>query len=180
MDEHREPPPSRSLGALQWLSRTAQGGEAPELPPDFDWRAYLKWNPELELEHITTQEDAEKHYKREGYMKHLVYKDFELTLRYTACGGLMNQHYCHIAALALAHLAHAKRLVWPPMQERKSFHMRYHPDARKNEQEWVYLDATTLWDLPRIQSSVKSMYCLRPVSDTPAACPVGKAGENCR
>jgi hypothetical protein len=148
---------SSRFGALRWFSGSTHTFEAPQLPPDFDWKAYLKWNPELELLHISTQEAAEKHYIREGYMKNLVYKDFELTIRYTACGGLMNQHYCHIAAIALAHLSHAKRMIWPPMQERKSFHIRYHPDARKNEQEWVYLDATTLWDIPQIQESIKSV-----------------------
>ena len=41
------------------------------------------------------------------------------------------------------------------MQERKSFHIRYHPDPKQNEQTWEYLDATTLWDLPKIQKAVK-------------------------
>jgi len=66
----------------------------------------------------------------------------------------MNQHYSHIAALALAHLTHATAVVWPAMQERSSFNNRYHPDAAKNMQSWQYLDASTLWDLDRIKQRV--------------------------
>jgi hypothetical protein len=89
-----------------------------DLPHDFDWRAYLKWNPELEMQGVHTMEAAEDHYLSVGHAKSLVYRDFELTIRYTACGGLMNQHYCHMAALALAHMAKADKVVWPPMQVR--------------------------------------------------------------
>lgn len=67
----------------------------------------------------------------------------------------MNQHYSHISALTLAHLAKAKRVIWPPMQERESFNKRYHPDVTRNEQGWVYLDATTLWDMDFIQKAMK-------------------------
>lgn len=41
------------------------------------------------------------------------------------------------------------------LQERKSFHIRYHPDATQNEQKWEYLDAETLWDIPKIKTAVK-------------------------
>lgn len=145
---------------FKWLRGSLNGNSVspPDLPSDFDWRAYLKWNPELELQGIHTRRVAEEHYVAEGHLKSLVYRDFELTIRYTACGGLMNQHYCHIATIALAHLAKAKKIIWPPMQERKSFHIRYHPDAKRNEQHWEYLDATTLWDLPKIRKAVKREY----------------------
>lgn len=134
----------------------AAGGKAESLPADFDWQAYLKWNPELLHEGITTQRAAAKHYSDIGRGQGLVYRDFKLTLRYTACGGLMNQHYSHISALTLAHLAHADTVIWPPMQERSSFNKRYHPHADKNEQSWVYLDADSLWDLENIKQSVKN------------------------
>ena len=67
----------------------------------------------------------------------------------------MNQHYCHLATLVLAHLCHATKVIWPPMQERTSFNRRYHTNAEKNEQSWLYLDATSLWDIPKIQASVQ-------------------------
>lgn len=126
-----------------------------DLPADFNWQAYLKWNPELQADGVTDQAGAERHYVTTGRQDRLVYKDFAMTIRYTACGGLMNQHYCHLSALVLAHLAHATAVIWPPMQERTSFNRRYHTNAAKNEQSWLYLDATSLWDLPRIQQSVK-------------------------
>ena len=91
---------------------------SPNLPADFDWRAYLKWNPELELQGIHTRYAAEEHYVETGHWKSLVYRDFELTIRYTACGGFINQHYCHIATIALAHLSKADKIIWPPMQVR--------------------------------------------------------------
>ena len=101
---------------FKWLRGSLDSVSPSDLPPDFDWRAYLKWNPELELQGIHTKHAAEEHYVAEGHLKSLVYRDFELTLRYTACGGLMNQHYCHIATIALAHLAKANKIIWPPMQ----------------------------------------------------------------
>ena len=66
----------------------------------------------------------------------------------------MNQHYCHLSALALAHLANAS-LIWPPMQERAPFDQRFHSDAHENDPRWRHLDANTLWDLPSIQQSFK-------------------------
>lgn len=125
------------------------------LPEAFNWQAYLKWNPELQADGITTREAAEQHFRSIGAGQKLVYQDYDLTLRYTACGGLMNQHYCHLSALVLAHLCHAKRVIWPPMQERTSFSRRYHPNADKNEQSWLYMDANSLWDVPNIQQRVK-------------------------
>jgi hypothetical protein len=139
--------------------RLGHGGldpiESLALPADFDWKAYLKWNPELAIEGVSTQAEAEAHYVREGFAQGLVYKDYELTIRYTACGGLMNQHYSHLSALTLAHLAHAHRVIWPPMQERKSYNIRYHTDVRLNRQEWTYMDASTVWDLSAIKASIK-------------------------
>lgn len=142
--------------SFHWFGQSTNP-QLPELPADFDWEAYIKWNPELELEEITTKEQAEGHFLREGYLRDMVYKDYDLTIRYTACGGLMNQHYSHISALTLAHLSNAKRLIWPPMQERESFNKRYHPDVTRNEQGWVYMDATTLWDMDFITKAFKGM-----------------------
>jgi hypothetical protein len=96
-----------------------------------------------------------RHYQTFGRFQERVYKDFELTIRYTACGGLFNQHYCHIAALAIAHLAHAKNVIWPPLQERESFSKRYHTNATLNEQTWTYVDADMVWDISTIQQNIK-------------------------
>lgn len=99
---------------FQWLQGTLVSSS--ELPSDFDWRAYLKWNPELEMQGVHTREAAEEHYATQGHFKSLVYRDFDLSIRYTACGGLMNQHYCHLATIALAHMAQASKVIWPSMQ----------------------------------------------------------------
>lgn len=149
--------PATPAISFPWFGHSTSTVQLPELPSDFDWRAYIKWNPELELEDITSKDRAEAHFLREGYLEDRVYKDYDLTIRYTACGGLMNQHYSHISALTLAHLSKANRIVWPPMQERESFNKRYHPDVTRNEQGWVYLDATTLWDMESIQKAFKGV-----------------------
>ena len=140
----------------RWPSHGARAQRtAKQLPDGFDWQAYLKWNPELQSTGIRSQAAAEDHFLTTGVSQTLVYQDYNLTLRYTACGGLMNQHYCHLATLVLAHLCHAKRVIWPPMQERTSFNRRYHTSADKNEQSWLYLDANSLWDIPSIQQSMQ-------------------------
>eukprot|EP00892_Ulva_mutabilis_P008390 jgi/Ulvmu1/5923/UM026_0045.1 len=150
--------PTNSAANFPWFGHSTGASRLPELPHDFDWEAYIKWNPELELEDITTKDMAEQHFLREGYLRNMVHRDYDLTIRYTACGGLMNQHYSHISALTLAHLSNANRIIWPPMQERESFNKRYHPDVTRNEQGWIYLDATTLWDMDYIQRAFRDQY----------------------
>ena len=51
------------------------------LPPDFDFKAYLKWNPELATAGITTEALAMQHYTSYGRDQKLVYKDFNMTIR---------------------------------------------------------------------------------------------------
>lgn len=127
-------------------------------PPSFSWAAYLKWNPQLDALGIRTEDQAREHFMASGTDRDVVYQDFELTLRYTACGGLMNQHYCHLSALTLAHLSGAQRVVFPPLQERSSFNQRYHQDPLKNEQTWTYTDASSVWDVAAIQREVQSVH----------------------
>jgi hypothetical protein len=107
---------SKPMKSLQWLRGSSHTVLSSGVPSDFDWRAYLKWNPELEMQGIHTQEAAEDHYVTIGHSRSLVYRDFELTIRYTACGGLINQHYCHLATIALAKMSKASKIIWPPMQ----------------------------------------------------------------
>jgi hypothetical protein len=53
------------------------------------------------------------------------------------------------------------------VQERTSFNRRYHTSADKNEQSWLYLDATSLWDLPTIQEDVQGVHALAPPCHSP-------------
>lgn len=52
------------------------------MPPDFDLHAYLKWNPELRSAGISTLQQACEHYAQYGHAQRLVYKEFNMTLRY--------------------------------------------------------------------------------------------------
>ena len=87
----------------------------------------------------------------------MLLKTKSLEHRYTACGGIFNQHYSHLAAISLAILLQADAVIWPPMQERSSFAKRYHPDPDRNVQTWEYLDAETIWNLGAAQRNFKSM-----------------------
>jgi hypothetical protein len=118
----------------------------------YPWQQSLPWNPDVSAP--DTSKAAEQHVLVHSTGQHSEFRHVELTLRYTACGGLVNQHYCHLAALALAHLANVSHVIWPPMQERQSFNLRYHSEAHKNEQSWTYLDATTVWDLEAVQANM--------------------------
>jgi hypothetical protein len=56
--------------------------------------------------------------------------------RYTACGGLMNQHYSHVAALTIAMQIGAE-VIMPYALKRDSFGKYFNPDPSKNR--WVSL-----------------------------------------
>ena len=69
---------------------------------------------------LTTQSLAEQHYTSQGRAMGLIYKRLRVLLRYTACTGLINQHYSHIAAFSLSAVLGAE-LVLPPAVKRDSF-----------------------------------------------------------
>ena len=63
---------------------------------------------------------AARHYLATGRAEGRPYKRLRVLLRYTACTGLINQHYSHIAAFTLAATLGAE-LVLPPAVCRDSF-----------------------------------------------------------
>ncbi len=105
-------------------------------PADFDWQTYLLYNPELRDAGITTQQQAEDHYVRTGYAEGLIYKRLRVLLRYTACTGLINQHYSHIAAFSLCAVLGAE-LVLPPAVKRDSFAHYFSVFKEHNEVKWT-------------------------------------------
>ena len=52
-----------------------------EIPDDFNYAAYLKWNPHLVAAGISTLQDALAHYRGSGWKERLIYKEFNVTLR---------------------------------------------------------------------------------------------------
>lgn len=75
--------------------------------------------------------------------------EFRVILRYTACSGLINQQYSHIAAFTLA-AALGSELVLPPAVQRDSFANYYHVDKQKNEVTWTPAPLSTLLDVDSI------------------------------
>lgn len=78
------------------------------------------------------------------------YKPMRLILRYTACGGLINQHYAHIAALSLA-TALGAEVVLPPAFCRDSFGT-YFSLKESNQVQW---SATPLDMLLDVDNAIK-------------------------
>jgi hypothetical protein len=123
------------------------GAAAPhaELPIDFDWKTYLRYNPDLAQTGINTEQRAILHYRMAGHREGRMYQPLNVVLRYTACGGLINQHYCHIAALTLGASLGA-HVVMPPALQRTSF------DPARAAMQWAAQPLRGIWDVDALQS----------------------------
>ena len=119
------------------------------LPDTFDWQTYLMYYPDLRLENITSEASAQEHYLRYGRAEHRVYRRVRVLLRYTACTGLMNQHYSHIAAFTLAAVVNAE-LVLPPAVQRDSFAHYFSQQKEQNEVQWTPAPLEWLLDVDYI------------------------------
>lgn len=71
--------------------------------------------------------------------------------RYTACGGLFNQHYCHVAALTVA-LRLGADVVLPHSVKRQSFNQYFNQDPNLNQVDWTAAPLTSLYDIPRLRA----------------------------
>lgn len=118
-------------------------------PADFDWQTYLLYNPELRDAGISSQQQAEAHYIQTGYYQGLMYKRLRVLLRYTACTGLINQHYSHIAAFSLSAVLGAE-LVLPPAVKRDSFAHYFSVFKEHNEVKWTPAPLDSLLDVDKI------------------------------
>ncbi len=118
-------------------------------PADFDWQTYLLYNPELRDAGIGTQQQAEEHYVQKGYAQGMIYKRLRVLLRYTACTGLINQHYSHIAAFSLCAVLGAE-LVLPPAVKRDSFAHYFSVFKEHNEVKWTPAPLESLLNVDKI------------------------------
>ncbi len=98
-------------------------------------QAYLLYHPDLRAQGVTSEDAARKHYLEQGRAEGRVFKRIRVVLRYTACTGLINQHYSHIAAFSLAAMLGAE-LVLPPAVCRDSFAHYFSVFKEKNEVQW--------------------------------------------
>lgn len=90
-----------------------------------------------------------------GYAENRVYTRIPLLLRYTACGGLMNQHYSHIAAITLAAALGADIMI-PQALTRDSFASSFHMDPSRNKMQWTTAPFESMWDIDYIRRLVAS------------------------
>ena len=116
---------------------TATVHAAATAPPWFDSASYLSLNPDLPAAGITDAASAAAHYVAAGWAEGRAARPLDVTLRYTACGGLINQHYSHVSALALASAVGATRVHLPPAVQRSSYGHYFSVFAHRNEVEWT-------------------------------------------
>jgi hypothetical protein len=76
---------------------------------------------------------AKEHYLLHGAAERRTFRPYPLLLRYTSCSGLINQHFSHIAGVALALALQAQLLILPPALARDSFANYYSTVAEHNQ-----------------------------------------------
>lgn len=119
------------------------------LPAEFDWQTYLLYYPDLRQAGIDTESKARQHYLEWGHSEGRLHKRLRVLLRYTACTGLINQHYSHIAAFALSKALQSE-LVLPPAAQRDSFGKYFSTRKDENEVSWTPVHLSSLLDVEKI------------------------------
>ena len=76
---------------------------------------------------------------------------YRLQLRYTACTGLVNQQYSHIAAFTLAAALGVSDVHLPPAAVRDSFGHRFSVHQEQNQMQWFPARPSCLLDVQRLQ-----------------------------
>jgi len=115
------------------------------LPPGFDWRAYLEYNPDVRAFGVDTPATAAGHYLAYGAREGRLSRRVPVALRYTACGGLANQHYSHVSALSLAVALGADALL-PQAARRDTFAHYFSEDRGRNRVVWRGAPLASLWE----------------------------------
>lgn len=82
---------------------------------------------------------------------------YPLQLRYTACTGLVNQQYSHIAAFTLAAALGVAEVHLPPAAVRDSFGHMFSTHQDQNQMQWFPARAGALLDVQRLQRSWAEM-----------------------
>lgn len=121
-----------------------------DAPPGFDWQAYVRNYPDLHTAGIASESEAMQHWFNVGAPEGRLYRPVHKRLRYTACTGLFNQYYSHVAALALAATLRAD-VYFPPAATRSSYQDRTSLHPEHNEARWLAVPAESLWDVRRLK-----------------------------
>lgn len=138
--------PASAVSKALVAARAEIARRFPDLPEDFDPDTYLSYYPELRAEGVRSPDDARQHYLSRGRAEGRLGAPLRVILRYTACTGLINQHYSHIAALTLAAELGAE-VVLPPAACRDSFGHYFSTFREKNEVVWSPAPLETLLDV---------------------------------
>ena len=130
-------------------SEVRNSTEAAGLPEDFDWQAYLAYYPDLVSSGISSELNAQEHYLNHGRQEGRIHRRLKVLMHYTACTGLINQHYSHIAAFTLSSAVGAE-LVLPQGLQRDSFASYFSAHKEQNEVTWTSMSTSKLLDVDRI------------------------------
>lgn len=139
-------------GSQPMVNATSQYSQRKQdifLPAGFDWRTYLLYYPDLVAAGIKSEQEAKDHYVQHGRAEGRLHRRVRVLLRYTACSGLINQHYSHISAFALATAVGAE-LVLPPAVQRDSFAKYFSMIKDANEVNWTPVPLSTMLDVAKI------------------------------
>ncbi|KAK9810163.1 hypothetical protein WJX72_005905 [[Myrmecia] bisecta] len=98
---------------------------------------------------VNSDAEAREHYLRIGRSEGRVYKRLRVLLRYTACTGLINQHYSHIAAFSLSAVLGAE-IVLPPAVKRDSFAHYFSVYKEHNEVSWTPAPLESLLNVDKL------------------------------
>lgn len=158
----------RQKTAAELYAEKQAAALARALPRDFDWQTYLLYHPDLRASGIVEEQQATEHYIKQGRAEGRVYKRLRVLLRYTACTGLINQQYSHIAAFSLAAVLGAE-IVLPPAAKRDSFAHYFSVFKEHNEVSWTSAPLESLLNVDRLIDTWKAKGLV--VYKTPALMP---------
>lgn len=97
-----------------------------------------------------------------------------LIVKYASCGGLFNQHYCHIAGIAAAIAIGAEAVIMPPALARNGF------TQEAAAAVWSPAAASSVWDMERLAAylDTKGMDLIQVPTWLPSWLPDGIARFN--
>lgn len=95
--------------------------------------------------------DAGAFLSRAGRGLDLGGRRYHTHLRYTACTGLVNQQYSHIAAFTLAAALGVSEVHLPPAAVRDSFGHKFSIHQEHNQMQWFPARTGCLLDVERLQ-----------------------------
>ncbi|KAL4423902.1 hypothetical protein ABPG75_001203 [Micractinium tetrahymenae] len=96
-------------------------------------------------------DDAGAFLSRAGRGLELGGRRYRVHLRYTACTGLVNQQYSHIAAFTLAAALGVSEVHLPPAAVRDSFGHKFSIHQEQNQMQWFPARTGCLLDVERLQ-----------------------------